>query len=368
LHSSLSLYAEKTLAYQADTRLPLELLEKCPFVYTGPNPGAFLVGAIQGTIEHRGRLLQRFYPLTVSQVSSNNHIIDKVFGLCFFYHNDEDDLVLFLTHPCWLNRSESSSVIDFFLTQVEELAKYSACKLIELEFHHVTSYVAFPTSFTHLSHDLSKISVDPHDLRLLQSHGFWEEREIHCYEQSIVEIEDRARKAHHPASTYAIKDVAPEEFTLLKPKTETFPTKAYTLSNIDPVTTFSHPLSKDVVSAAYTRTRWFRRGELAGFFRWTLNLFEPSREYNLPVPLLFNYAFTDYSFEYGKIIDWGLRDDDIQLSHSLLLHVAHAMKVNGVQRLQIAHVTDTQSSMTALLQYYNFRRVHTINLLQKRVN
>lgn len=356
------------MTYQADTRLPLELLEKCPFVYTGPNPGAFLVGAIQGTINHHGRLLQRFYPLTVSQVTANNQIIDKLFSLCFFYVNDNDELVLFLTHPCWLNRSESASVIDFFLTQVEELAKYSACKLVEMEFHHVSSYVAFPTSFTHFSHDLSKVSIDPKDLLLLQSHGFGEESTIHCYEQSVNEIEKRARKGHHATSNYAIQTVQPEEFTMLKTKTEPHPIKAYTLSNIDPVTTFFNPLSNDIVSAAYTRPRWFRRGELAGFFRWTLNLFEPSDEYRLPVPLLFNYAFKDYSFEYGKIIDWGLREDDIQVYTSLMLHVSHAMKEKGLTRLQIAHVNDDQSSMKAFLKHYGFRRVHTIKLLQKRVN
>ncbi len=354
--------------YHADTRLPLELLEKCPFVYTGPNPGAFLVGSIQGTINHQGRLLQRFYPLTVSHVSSNHHVIDKIFSLCFFYVNDKDDLVLFLTHPCWLHRSDNAAVIDFLLTQVEELAQYSACKLIEMEFHHVTSYVAFPTSFTHFSHDLSKMPIDSNDLHILQSHGFREERTIHCYEQSVHEIEARAGNDQRSASNYAVKNVTPEEFTLLKPKTETYPTKAYTLSNIDPITTFSHPLSNDIVSAAYTRTRWFRRGELAGFFRWTVNILEASRTYNLPVPLLFNYAFTDYSFKYGKIIDWRLREDDTQLYHSLMLHVSHAMKRKGVQRLQIAHVDDTQSRMKALLNHYNFRKVHTINLLQKRVN
>ena len=97
-------------------------------------------------------------------------------------------------------------------------------------------------------------------------------------------------------------------------------------------------------------------------------MLEASSAYNLPVPLLFNYAFTDYSFKYGKIIDWRLREEAIQLIDSLMLHVSHAMKLKGVQRLQIAHVDDTQSSMKALLKHYNFRKVHTIKLLQKRVN
>ncbi len=356
------------MTYKADTRLPLEVLEKSPFVYTGPNPGSFLVGAIQGIINHQGRLLPRIYPLTVSEVTSNNQIIDKIFSLCFFYVNDKDELALFLTHPCWLNRSDSAPLIDFLVTKAGELAKYGGCKFIEMEFHEVTSYVAFPTSLTPFSNDLQKLSVENEDLSLLQSLGFQEESAIHCYEQSINEIEKRAQEDHTTSSQFQIKSLTPSEFNLLNAKIDNYPAKAYTLSHSDPYFAFFNPLSKDIVSAAYKRTRWFSKGELVGYFRWTPNLFEPSLEYNLPVPLVFNYVFENYSFTHGKIIDWGLRGDDINLYTSLLLHASHSMKENGLKILQIGNVTDNQSRMKSFLMQYDFRKVHTIKLLQKRVN
>jgi hypothetical protein len=358
---------ENKLTYKAETRLPLEVLEKSPFVYTGPNLGSFLVGAIQGAIEHHGRLLPRVYPLTVSEVTSNNKIIDKIFSLCFFYVNDKDELVLFLTHPCWLNRSESTPLINFLLTKADELANYGGCKFIEMEFHEVASYVAFPTSLTHFSYDLRKISVEKNDLSLLRSHGFQEESKINCYEQSVNEIEKRAQE-DSTSSPFQVKSLTPSEFNMLNAKTESYPAKAYTLSHRDPYLTFSNPLSKDIVSAAYTRTRWFRKGELAGYFRWTPNLLEPSLEYNLPVPLLFKYVFENYSFTHGKITDWGINSDDINLYTSLLLHASHSMKEKGLKILQIGNVTDSQSRMKTFLMQYDFRKVHTIKLLQKRVN
>jgi hypothetical protein len=355
------------LTYKADTRLPLELLEKSPFIYTGPNLGSFLFGAIHGAINHQGRLLTRAYPLTVYEVTSSNKIIDRIFSLCLFYVNDNDELVLFLTHPCWLNRSDDTSLINFLLSKTDELAKYGRCKYVEMEFHEVASYAAFPTSLTHFSYDLRKIPVEENDLSLLQSHGFQEETNIHCYEQSINEIEKRAKEDHSTSSPFQIKSLAPSELNMLNAKTENYPAKAYTLSRTDPFINFFNPLSRDIVSTAYTRTRWFRRGELVGYFRWTPNLFEPSLEYKLPVPLLFKYVYENYAFTYGKIVDWSISRDDQNIYRSLLFHVSQAMKEKGLERLQIGNVTDSQSGMKAFLLQSDFRKVHTIKLLRKRV-
>jgi hypothetical protein len=359
---------ENTLTYKADTRLPLEVLEKSPFIYTGPNLGSFLVGAIQGALNHQGRLLTRVYPLTVYEVTSSNKIIDRIFGLCFFYVNDNDELVLFLTHPCWLNRSDHAPLLDFFLAKVDELANYGGCTCIEMEFHDIASYVAFPTSLTHFSYDLRKISVEKNDLSLLQSHGFQEESAIHCYEQSVNEIERRAQDEHTTSPPFQIKSLAPSEFNMLHAKPEKYPAQAYTLSRRDPFITFINPLSQDIISTAYTRPRWFRRGELVGYFRWTPNLFEPSLAYNLPVPLIFKYAFENYAYTYGKIVDWGVRGDDINVYRSLLLHASHSMTEKGYARLQIGNVHDNQSGMKTVLMQYDFKKVHTIKLLQKQVN
>ena len=359
---------ENTLTYKADTRLPLEVLEKSPFIYTGPSLGSFLVGAIHGALNHHGRLLTRVYPLTVYEVASSKELIDRIFCLCFFYVNDNDELVLFLTHPCWLNRADHAPLLDFFLAKVDELANYGGCTCIEMEFHDVASYVAFPTSLTHFSYDLRKISVEKNDLSRLQSRGFQEESTIHCYEQSVNEIEKRVQDEYTTSPPFQVKSLAPSEVNMLHAQTEKYPVKAYTLSRRDPFSAFINPLSQDIVSGADTRSRWFRRGELVCYFRWTPNLFEPSLAYKLPVSLSFKYAFENYEYTYGKIVDWGVRRDDPNVFRSLLSQTSHSMREKGYERLQIGNVHDNQSGLKAVLMQYDFRRVHTIKLLQKQVN
>jgi hypothetical protein len=360
---------EPTLTYIADSRLPLEVLGKAPFIYTGPNPGAFLMGALQGALTYHGRLLPRVHPLAVSEVTATHALIDRVFSWCFFYVNDSDELVLFLTHPCWLNRSDDPALLDFFLTKAEELATYGDCTRIQLEFHDVTSYVAFPTSLTPFSHDVQTLSIGKDDLACLQSHGFQGDHTIQCYEQSVHDVERKTREEQASSSPYQLKSMTSSEFLMRHAQSGPYPIQAYALSRSDPFLAFDNSLSQDVVSAAYTRPRWLRRGNLAGFARWTPNLLEPALAYKLPVPLLFKYAFENYAFTYGKIVDWGFRggSDDTKLFTALLFHVSHAMKEQGLARIQIGNVNDSQSRMKALLRLYDFQPVHAITLLHKRV-
>ena len=356
------------MEYRIDTRLPLELLERYFFVYTGPNPGSFLVGAVPRTMDRRGGPSERYYPLTVYEATSNLNIIDRMFCFSLFYFNDEGELVLFLTHPCWLNGSESQPVLDFFLTEVDGLAKHMNSKLIEAEFHsEILSEIAHPASTTPFSYDLSRMSVQESDLSLLQSHGFREECKILCYEQSLDEIEMKAREGGRTPNDYTVRSTTPDEFTMLREDSVGFPLRAYALSSTDPAVSYISPFTPGDTSVAYKRSGWLRRTRLAGFLRWSPNLLEPSIAYRLPVPLLFHYVFKNYTFKCGKILDWALSEENEDLYTSLLSHASHSMKMGGLERCQIAYVNDEQSQIKTFLGQYGFRRVHTIKLLQKRL-
>ncbi len=360
---------EPSLTFTADRRLPVEVLAKSPFVYTGPNPGAFLMGALQGVLTHRGRLLPRVHPLTVSEVTAAHPPIDRVFSWCFFYATDADELVLFLTHPCWLHRSDDPALLDFFLERAEELATSGGCTRIQLEHNTSTSYVAYPTSLTPFSHDVQTLVGTEDDVARLHAHGFQDASTIQCYEQRLLTLETQIQTEQTSKVSFRLESMKPFEFLPLHTSPTPYSIHGYALARRDPFLTFTDPQSPDVVSAAYTRPRWLRRGALAGYVRWTPNLFEPALAYRLPVPLLFTYAFETYAFTYGKIVDWGLSgdSDDTTLFTALLTHVAHAMKTRGLTRIQVGNVHDRQSPLKAWLRHYGFQPVHAITLLQKPV-
>jgi len=357
------------LKIKIDTRLPLALFKENPLIYTGSDFRAFPKGfLLQKGLLQRG-LFQRLYPITVSKVIRNNLLVDQMFCFSFFYVTDRGSLVLFLTHPYWLDRSDSGAVLNFFLKSVEELASSTNSKFIEVEFHNkITSAIAFPTSLSNFSYDLSKIPIQRNDLSLLRHHGFLEEKTILCYEQNVPEIEKKINK-NYVNNDFTIKRVDPSKFMMLKKKASNFPIKSYALSSRDPA--FTHigtAFFSDTIYFAYRRSRWFplRMGDLAGFLRLSTNFLEFSKEYHSPVPLLFHYLFKKYHFKYGKILDWALRVEDVELFRSLLSHLLYSMKQKGLEKCQIGYVSNEQTFVRKLLEEYGFRKIHTMKLLRKR--
>lgn len=354
------------MEFKIDTRLPLEVFRKVPFIYTGPDFNSFPGGMISSTMNYQGRRFRRFCPLTVSKFR-NGLPLDQMFCFSFFYVTDAGGLVLFLTNPYHLIEQEKHTVIDFFLTKVEEFARLMNSEFIEVEFHdEIKSSIAFPTSLSHFSYDLSGMCVQRDDLSLFQLHGFRQEVAIVCYEQSTLEVEERAEEERH-THNHVISSIDPSKFVALR-KVDRFVERAYALSSRDPaVLPRSIPFFRDAVSVAYRRSRWFRIDDLAGFLRWSPNLLEPLGEYRSPVPLLFHYVFENYPFKCGKILDWGLGEGSMELFTSLLHHASHSMRQKGLEKCQIAYISDDQSSIKAFLEQLGFKRVHTIKLLRKRL-
>ena len=117
---------------------------------------------------------------------------------------------------------------------------------------------------------------------------------------------------------------------------------------------------------ALKKQGWFKKPTLTGYLQWTPNLFEPAREYHIPVPLIFRYAFDEYPFRLGKILDWGFNAINPQVLSALIDHAALSMEKRGITHLQFGGVLD-QSPLHAHLISENYTQVHTIHLLQKKV-
>lgn len=353
--------------YKIDSLLPLTLYARFPFIYTGPDSGYFPLGMIPSIMKRHGRVFQRFYPFRVYEVVEN-HIAELIFCFGLLYLNDSDELVMFLTQPCWLNTSEIQQALTFMLTRIIELAKSLDCKIIETELHDKpNSVIAHPTSLSHFSYDLSKICILD-DLSSFQSHGFQDKTTYLCYEQTISEMEKSIGDRHQTKSKYSTNRVSPTDFIDLKKKTVNFPSRAYTLSNRDPAIIYRNtPFFYDTIYSAFKRSRWLHGNDVAGFIRWFPNLFEPSTRYRIPFPLIFRHIFENYPFESGKIIDWAFAEDEADLVTSLLFRTLRSMHEKGLKKIQIDYVSAKDSYIKTFLEDYAFRRVHRVRLLHKRV-
>ena len=172
--------------FRIDLRLPVNVLRETPFAYVGPDFRSLPLGVFSDIVTHRGRQRQRLYPFTVSKAEGDRASADLLFCFIFFYINDEDELVVFLTHPINLGGFEDSRALEALLAEVEKLAEFLGSHLVEIEIHgQVAGHVAFPTSLSFYSYDLKRASALS-DAALFKRRGFHEEAEVICFDQSIM--------------------------------------------------------------------------------------------------------------------------------------------------------------------------------------
>jgi len=127
--------------YRTDLRLPLAVLRRAPFVYVGPDFRSLPLGVLSDIVEHRGRQIQRLNPFTVSRVVGNGEFDDVLFCFTFFYINDDDERVVFLTQPIYLTDSEEPEALDSLLFEAERLAGFVQSRLIEAEVHEAVEWI-----------------------------------------------------------------------------------------------------------------------------------------------------------------------------------------------------------------------------------
>ena len=349
--------------FKIDTYLPLKVSKKCPFIYTGPNFAPFQVGLLPGVLQYRGTVIQRFYPLTVYNEASPTRLYNHLFAFCFLYVSNDQEVVFYVTPICWLRDDDRDEALDFFLTQITNLARDLTAHSIIMEVHYdITSTIAFPTSLSPFSYDLQDPTALDIDERRLQSYDFQIMHRIHGYEQRLVPGETRTILPRN----YVFREVpASQEYEETAANTQ-FQHRAFTFSALNSEAAMHSEHLKQIRLLALKKQGWFKKPELTSYLQWTPNLFEPSREYQLSVPLIFHYAYDEYPFQRGKILDWGFTASTLQAMSALLDHAAISMEKQGITYLQIGGVLEN-SPLHAHLVSEKFTPVHTIHLLQKYV-
>jgi len=356
------------LKFRIEERLPLALFRNVPFIYAGPDLMSFPLGMISSVMDHDGRSFQRFHPMTVSKVFGESSLTDQMFCFNFFYINDEGELALFLTHPCWFDRSDFENCLNFFLKEIEELAKSHHCKRINLEFHDViNSVVSFPNSLSDFSYDLIEMEINKQDIHRFQQNGFMEKNIVLCYEQSVQELKEKMKEVYLGCKDYTISSIDQSEFMNLERKMD-FEAKAYSLSDRDLIVSQRFiPSFKDAIFVAYNRSKLFGDSTFDGFLRWSPNFLESAKKHRSPVPYLFDSILKD-SFKRGNIFSWALREENAKPFLCLLSRVTNSMKQNRLENCQIAFVDSEQNFMKDILERYGFKKIHTMKILEKRVN
>lgn len=356
------------MKFRIEDRLPLALFRNVPFIYAGPDLMSFPLGMISSVMDHGGRILQRFHPMTVSKEIGERSLTDQMFCFSFLYIDDEGELALFLTHTYWFDRSDSEKCLNFFLKEIEEFAKSHHCKRIKLEFHDlITSVVSFPNSLSDLSYDLIEMETNKQDMHRFQQNGFIEKNIILCYEQSVQETKEKINESSLGCKDYTISSIDQSKFMNLERKMD-FEARSYSLSDRDLIVSQRFiPYFKDAIFVAHQRSKMFGDSTIDGFLRWSLNFLEPAKKHRSPVPYLFPSIIKD-SFKCGKIFSWALREENAEPFLCLLSRVISSMKQNGLERCQIAFVEGEQKSMKNILERYGFKKIHTMKILEKRVD
>lgn len=351
-----------------ESRIPVALFKEAPFIYTGPDFMSFPLGMISNIIYNKNRNIQRFFPITISKLQGKV-LVDQMFCFGFFYINDEDDLVFYLTHPFWFERTNMQEILNFFIMKIKEFVKKKNCNQIQIEIHdNFTSSIAYPTSLSHLSYYLNEDKFQTDDLKVFQRYGFKEINSLFCYEQNIEEIEKNLKEKFGHAKKYKVKTIFQSDFIKISSKINTFPLKAYSLSSKDLIVFHKLiPPFKDSIFILYKQNENSLNLSIDGFVQWVPNLFELFSKCRSPIPYLYYYDFKDFPFKCGKIINWALNEEKDELFIALIYHSINLLKKKGIKKCQIAFIHNEQDFMKRNFNSYGFNKVHTIKLLWKRV-
>lgn len=355
--------------FKTDLRLPIAVLRKAPFVYVGPDFRSLPLGILSDIVEHRGRKMQRLNPFTVSRALEDGPD-DVLFSFIFFYVNDDDERVVYLTHPIYLADSDESEALEALLFEVERLAKFLDSGIIQIEVHdQISGPIAFPTSPSFVSYDLDCANILKPDAAVLRRHNFEEELEVVCLDQSLHEFEIREGEAKEKPEKYIITSASPPEFMTFRERARNFQVKSYELTHSDGAFKPTNlPFFEDVAYTVHKRSRWsFKKGSDEGYLRWTPNIMEPFLKIRNPFPLLFYESLEEHAYKYGKVFDWGLRRKDRELFISLLSHAVGSMKQRGIERFQFSNVDSEDKFIISSLEESGFEATHRIKLLRKEV-
>lgn len=349
--------------YKVHFLLPARLYNLSPFVYVGPDFRSLPLGIVSDIFTHKGKQLQRLYPLTVSQFRPDGSQTDLLFCFTFCYINDDDKRVIFLTPPIKLKETGTSEALEMLLAEVEKLATFIQSSTIEIEQHEqLNGSISFPTSLSFLSYVMNNMKYHNLDLRILEKFGYRKKEEVSFFE---CEISDYSPDAKDTSDKYDMKNTSPKEFMEYKERSRIFSAKSFSLSQTDDaLKTRVTPYFEDTVHTARKRS-WlrFQKDSAEGYMMWTPDLLE----IETPFPFLFLHSLEEMVFTRGSIFEWRLRNRDEILFNSLLSYTVCEMKKKGIQTVQFAYVGTGEDFVKDCLLDHGFKENHRLSLLRKEV-
>lgn len=348
--------------YKVDFLLPTRLYRVAPFAYVGPDFRSLPLGVISDIVTHQGRQLQRLYPFTVSKIGKNGSQTDLMFCLVFWYINNDDERVVFLTPPVLLNETGTPEAMEALLVEVEKLAAFIQSPTIEIEQHeHLGGTSSFPTSLSFLSYTESGKSCQVLDPRFLKKWGYGKRKEVGCFE---CDVSDYNRGMQGSSRKYDTKTTSAKVLKDYRHSREFSATSFFLSRRDDALRPSAIPFFEDTVHLAEKRTKLrFRQSSVEGYVRWTPDLLEAYS----PFPLLFFRELERMNFTRGNIFDWGLRARDQELLNSMLSCAVDEMKRRGIQTVQFANVEKEEEFVSECLADRGFKETHKISLLRKEV-
>jgi hypothetical protein len=353
--------------FKVDLRLPVKLYKKHPFTYVGPDFSSLPLGLISDSITHQENKFQRLYPFLVRREKGQNITDDILFCFAFIYLNNDNEKVIFLTQPQYLD-SETPEALEVLLLETENLARYIKSNTIEIEYHEkITGNVAYPTSLSFLSYKLDDDIHNKPNIDLIERWGYIQNQKITCFESNIEELVTPSKERQKLTDKYQISHINPNDYNLLSNEYSRYRIRSFKLSNSDNSLEHSKvPFFEDTAHSIKRRRRFFGKGPIDGYMRWIPNIMENISGKHTPYPYLHYQKLEKHNYETGKIFDWGFIREDRDVINSLLIETIDSMKQRGIKRLQITNIKD--KFVQDFFIEKGSKPIHKIKLYKKELN
>ncbi|MEM2910771.1 MAG: hypothetical protein QXO01_06895 [Nitrososphaerota archaeon] len=337
------------MGLKIEVRMSPRLFSKVPLVYSGVGLRYFHTGFIPSGFVHLGKWFWRFYPLTLVRPDEAQERLEEVlFSFCFI-HQGINGKRFFVTQPIAFVDVNHEG-FKFFMESVEDFARGAYLDGIDVELHQlIDEYVSYPTSYSCISYDLSKMPRN-HDVLLeqLKSMGYEERVKVWTYGVGLLCGDEQA---------VCLQDVSPESINRILVHESSFPYRSWTLPTLE------HGL-KPCGNPQIAKVA-FKDGLAEVAFLIRLDLLEFVRKYGTPVPQLYQKTLRKHSFSGLKIVEWFAKDTDA-LSTSLK-NLVHSGGLKGFKRMEIAGVEDSLDEVKRALSGAGFKPTCCTTILSKEL-
>jgi len=355
--------------YEIDLRLPIDVWRRAPFILIGPDSRFLPLGVHVEYIHHGDKQLPRINPLVLSKIHSNGLKQDVVFCFVFIYINDRYERTMLMTHPVNMS-STSYDALEALLKEVLRIAGLLECQVVEVELNDlVEGSVAFPTSFSSISHDVEVAEMIKSCLEVFLRGGFTEWAEVECFEHKVRELESELDEIVHGQDRIDKTQVRLADYLKLvsklgDSKIRSFKLPAWNTSDSASLLKLKHLSDSAYMLRVSSRFGFFKSSE-CGYIHCVPNLIEPVKTFRTPHVLLFEGLLEAYSYDVMKIVDWCINSND--RLPGLLFKANEAVKEKGVAKIQFANVPSDQIVVKNFLSKLGFKLIHRVKLLRKEV-